>query len=257
MNDFFDYNLRHPLPQESQHQPLTEAECDELFSLFDDTSLPATAMSAEMADGYLTACVVGPTPVPAHVWMEGIFGQPTLPVCDHPGHQRRLLALLQRRHWDITTATSIDPKDITIDSVFVPLRGEVPADEIISPYQLDKKGHRKGDWDCKDWAEGFRRAMVEDPLWKVLVYDPESAMLIAPVMLYQQGYNPEKRELQIEQEKSIFALLIICVCKLREFWSSYSPDDLFAPFIRKAQKVGRNDPCPCGSGKKYKKCCGA
>ena len=25
----------------------------------------------------------------------------------------------------------------------------------------------------------------------------------------------------------------------------------------KSQKVGRNDPCPCGSGKKYKKCCGA
>lgn len=24
----------------------------------------------------------------------------------------------------------------------------------------------------------------------------------------------------------------------------------------KSQKVGRNDPCPCGSGKKYKKCCG-
>jgi uncharacterized protein YecA (UPF0149 family) len=23
------------------------------------------------------------------------------------------------------------------------------------------------------------------------------------------------------------------------------------------QKVGRNDPCPCGSGKKYKKCCGS
>jgi len=27
--------------------------------------------------------------------------------------------------------------------------------------------------------------------------------------------------------------------------------------VVKAQKVGRNDPCPCGSGKKYKKCCGA
>lgn len=27
--------------------------------------------------------------------------------------------------------------------------------------------------------------------------------------------------------------------------------------IRKADKVGRNDPCPCGSGKKYKKCCGS
>jgi preprotein translocase subunit SecA len=27
--------------------------------------------------------------------------------------------------------------------------------------------------------------------------------------------------------------------------------------VKKAEKVGRNDPCPCGSGKKYKKCCGA
>jgi preprotein translocase subunit SecA len=26
--------------------------------------------------------------------------------------------------------------------------------------------------------------------------------------------------------------------------------------VRKSEKVGRNDPCPCGSGKKYKKCCG-
>ena len=29
------------------------------------------------------------------------------------------------------------------------------------------------------------------------------------------------------------------------------------PIVNKGQKVGRNDPCPCGSGKKYKKCCGA
>jgi uncharacterized protein YchJ len=27
--------------------------------------------------------------------------------------------------------------------------------------------------------------------------------------------------------------------------------------IRNDDKVGRNDPCPCGSGKKFKKCCGA
>jgi len=26
--------------------------------------------------------------------------------------------------------------------------------------------------------------------------------------------------------------------------------------VRNNPKVGRNDPCPCGSGKKYKKCCG-
>ena len=28
------------------------------------------------------------------------------------------------------------------------------------------------------------------------------------------------------------------------------------PIVREEPKVGRNDPCPCGSGKKYKKCCG-
>jgi preprotein translocase subunit SecA len=28
------------------------------------------------------------------------------------------------------------------------------------------------------------------------------------------------------------------------------------PVTREEAKVGRNDPCPCGSGKKYKKCCG-
>ena len=29
------------------------------------------------------------------------------------------------------------------------------------------------------------------------------------------------------------------------------------PVVNKGPKVGRNDPCPCGSGKKYKKCCGS
>ena len=28
------------------------------------------------------------------------------------------------------------------------------------------------------------------------------------------------------------------------------------PFKRETRKIGRNEPCPCGSGKKYKKCCG-
>ncbi|VFM95295.1 MAG: SEC-C motif-containing protein [Candidatus Kentron sp. G] len=31
--------------------------------------------------------------------------------------------------------------------------------------------------------------------------------------------------------------------------------DSYVPYVRQTEKVGRNDPCPCGSGKKYKKCC--
>jgi len=34
------------------------------------------------------------------------------------------------------------------------------------------------------------------------------------------------------------------------------PDDADKPFVRQGAKVGRNDPCPCGSGKKYKQCHG-
>jgi preprotein translocase subunit SecA len=36
-----------------------------------------------------------------------------------------------------------------------------------------------------------------------------------------------------------------------------SPDAVSKPKVRAADKVGRNDPCPCGSGKKYKRCCGS
>ena len=34
------------------------------------------------------------------------------------------------------------------------------------------------------------------------------------------------------------------------------PEEEQAPFVREGRKVGRNEPCPCGSGKKYKQCCG-
>jgi uncharacterized protein YecA (UPF0149 family) len=33
------------------------------------------------------------------------------------------------------------------------------------------------------------------------------------------------------------------------------PTGLTEPYVRPTPKVRRNDPCPCGSGKKYKKCC--
>ncbi len=42
----------------------------------------------------------------------------------------------------------------------------------------------------------------------------------------------------------------------RPMSAANTPDVKQAPIHREAPKVGRNDPCPCGSGKKYKKCCG-
>ena len=44
----------------------------------------------------------------------------------------------------------------------------------------------------------------------------------------------------------------------QQFVLNRGEDDVKGKTVtRDAKKVGRNDPCPCGSGKKYKKCCGA
>ena len=37
----------------------------------------------------------------------------------------------------------------------------------------------------------------------------------------------------------------------------YKEEKASRTMVRQGEKVGRNDPCPCGSGKKYKKCCAA
>lgn len=51
-----------------------------------------------------------------------------------------------------------------------------------------------------------------------------------------------------------FADAVWAVYDLRELWRNFGPR--VAP-LQKVATPGRNDPCPCGSGKKYKKCCGA
>ncbi len=45
--------------------------------------------------------------------------------------------------------------------------------------------------------------------------------------------------------------------KVDGVWYFYDGNSPVIPqIVRNAPKIGRNDPCPCGSGKKYKKCCG-
>ncbi|HHS92769.1 MAG TPA: hypothetical protein ENK82_05435 [Campylobacterales bacterium] len=42
---------------------------------------------------------------------------------------------------------------------------------------------------------------------------------------------------------------------LQKMVEKYELEDKLMPLISNKEKTGRNDPCPCGSGKKYKKCC--
>ena len=259
MNEFFRWILKHSTPWDIQ-PPLSDAELDELFGLMSDNEqLSKGAMGMEMADGYMTASLVGPDPLPIPWLLEAIFDQPTLPLPHDSERQLRLLQLLLRRHADIQASTALSSDEVTPDNVFMPLMAQVPAEECITPYRLDEKHERIGRWELQDWGEGFRRAIAEDDAWEPLLSDPEVGGLVSPVVLYSMGHNPDCPDLQIDEDHELLPLLSVSVCAMRSWWRDYhrSLSAAAIPFERGAPKVGRNDPCPCDSGKKYKKCCGA
>jgi preprotein translocase subunit SecA len=67
-------------------------------------------------------------------------------------------------------------------------------------------------------------------------------------------------DIQAEVTRLVLHAAIVEAPRAREAISTNRGEDANAkkrPVRRDAQKqIGRNDPCPCGSGKKYKKCCG-
>jgi preprotein translocase subunit SecA len=64
------------------------------------------------------------------------------------------------------------------------------------------------------------------------------------------------RQKMVHEEKSQFEGVQISETKETASYEGQLPEEKVATYKREEPKVGRNDPCPCGSGKKYKKCCG-
>jgi uncharacterized protein YecA (UPF0149 family) len=63
---------------------------------------------------------------------------------------------------------------------------------------------------------------------------------------------PDDIEKRLDEDAALIPRMILILHKLeriREVASRPSP-------LARRSKVGRNDPCPCGSRKKYKRCCG-
>jgi uncharacterized protein len=89
-----------------------------------------------------------------------------------------------------------------------------------------------GTWTADAWCEGFLAGMQLD------------AESWAPLRASQPGLlAPFQRD-----DANRAAKIAPAVIQIHAFWHKPQP---------KAAKVGRNDPCPCSSGKKYKKCCDA
>jgi preprotein translocase subunit SecA len=87
-----------------------------------------------------------------------------------------------------------------------------------------------------------------------------------PLKEYQkEGYNMFLSMVESIKENSLRTLFRIRIAPQqrppieepkKEMVLSHGGDGGAAPARRKTPKVGRNEPCPCGSGKKYKHCCG-
>ncbi len=84
-----------------------------------------------------------------------------------------------------------------------------------------------------------------------------------PVRAYQMEgfdmFDEMIKALQMETVKYVLNVNIETKTKRENKIKITSESSKGAPVsktVRKQKKVGRNEPCPCGSGKKYKKCCG-
>lgn len=106
--------------------------------------------------------------------------------------------------------------------------------------------------ECKDWSRGFVLALDEGGVLDRILTDESMSYLLAPTMCLIGNEMPprekgeEGRPLTPEEHDKFLHLLSPSISELYRL--------LRRPVVRK-QKISRNDPCPCGSGKKYKKCC--
>ena len=240
---------------------LTDAEFAELDDLLLETPEPLEPLDAVMLDGYLCGVIVQPVLLEPATWLAHVFdfdGQP-LPDEVDPAWLQRTTALIMRRHAALNRAIVedgwFDPLVLEFDDEHprepVP-EGEVDPMATLSPVSQS----------LMPWVAGFQHATVCFP---DLAEMPDDAVMASLARLYRHlpAETDEEREIveTLDREHPLATLddameeLVVTVADLQELTRDqrYKVETV----KRETPKVGRNDPCPCGSGKKYKQCHGA
>src|SRR5262249_16349800 len=108
------------------------------------------------------------------------------------------------------------------------------------------------------WVRGFWKAMALAPeTWSALVEDERTNIIIAPFVGFFDLGTLEPHEIPDDIDDRLDAdspFIPRIISARRNPPPTPKPAARTAPPPRRS-KVGRNDPCPCGSGKKYKRCC--
>lgn len=223
--------------------PLTDAEFDELDEFLMSDSLPEETMDIAMLDGFLTALAIGPNLIEPSRWLPEIWGGGKAgdEVAWESSEQAARIMGMILRHWNFLLAQ---------------FQAEPEAYEPVL-YASEEGGKEISIID--EWCIGFVRGMnLDGEAWQPMMDDEEAEEFLWPIMLYgtETGWEEMEQNPALAAKHADFAdALPDCVLAIHDYWT---PERAERTTLRNdAPKVGRNDLCPCGSGRKYKKCCGA
>lgn len=239
---------RHSALAKQLFKPLTEAELEELDQFLLSSITSDETLSLDALDGYLTAIIVGPTTLSFNQWYPYIWGPSDEDIPDFASQEQaqHILELIIRHYNGIIAVLGHDP------DAFEPI-----FDTLLTH---DGAEHFNGEM----WAYGFMdgvKLCLED--WQPLVQDKDGVQALLPIFLMgSDNISPEQEKLVETQAQCIELTHYIpdSVAWIYRFWQPYRLAMAERTSAKQARrdgvKVGRNDPCPCGSGKKFKKCCG-
>lgn len=226
-------------------------------------------VDGEWADGYLTAMMAGPRTVPFDEWIVRMAGDAFERAFADPEDQARARAALEGRarvlanHLD-PEALLDQPEALRLQPVVAlwddALRDEVAQAQKLPPEEvamlLTGALWAQGFFDAiDDFADDWQPHGVDEA--EQALYE-ELASTIAVLMLPEdderfKAYVAEHWKEQLPTREDLVDDACFAVQDLRVWWLDHAP----RPATRHvAPTPGRNDPCPCGSGQKYKKCHG-
>jgi uncharacterized protein len=222
---------------------LTEAELDRLETLLDDPSLE-DAMRLDEMQGFLCAALAGPTPIPEDERLLEILGsesQLTSPAASEA------IDLIKR------LSATVEAQLLSDDGLTLFLYPKGEALDAPSDFEPWCMAYLHGvDVAAADWFDDLdeeEAEFVDERLFPLMVLSGEAE---GAAKEHHETWpeGEEKAELERDCEDGLPTV----VEEIFRFW--HTKQNSGNTLRREAPKVGRNDPCPCGSGKKYKQCCG-
>jgi uncharacterized protein len=226
----------------SLQAPLTDAEYDEIDQFLMSDVTPEACMDISMLDGFFTALLIGPNTILPSLWLPTVWGETAEDPMEFESTEQmqHVLGLLMRMY----NERALDLRE---------------GEDVFDPLIFEREHEGKTVSVIDEWCTGFMRGVQMDAQgWDPLFQSEEDAALLTPMILYGTQTGLEQLESNADlraRHQQLADAIGICVVGIRDYWLPQRKST--ATFKRESAKVGRNDLCPCGSGKKYKKCCGS